>query len=50
MIRIDEFAQSLDSKTTRKGMDIFEILKDKGRISPDVNVPHHRELKEEDQK
>jgi len=49
MLRIDEFAQSVDSRTTRKGLDYFEILKDKGRLSPDANVAHYKDLETEEQ-
>jgi len=50
MLRIDEFAQSVDSNSTRKGLDYFEILKNKGRLNPDVNVKHFNDLEPEDLK
>jgi len=40
MMRIDEFAQSIDSETTRKGIDIFDILHKKG-----VSIPKSKDYK-----
>jgi len=34
MLRVDEYAQSLDPKTTKKGMSYFDILRGIGSLSP----------------
>ena len=48
MVRIDEFAQSVDSETTRNGVDIFDILHKKGRINSKLASKDYRELDEEE--
>ncbi len=35
MLRIDEFALSLDSDITRKGLDFFDVLRQKNSIETD---------------
>jgi hypothetical protein len=41
MLRVDEYAQSLDSKTTRKGKDYFDLLRASGALSPITNKDYH---------
>ena len=48
MIRIDEFAQSIDSDTTRSGIDIFDILRRRGRIGGNPDSKDYRELDDDD--
>ena len=37
MSRIDEYALSLDSQTTRAGKDFYDVLREKGKIGPEAH-------------
>ena len=41
MVRIDEYAFSLDPDTGKQGLDFFDILRSKGSVSPQT----HKDVK-----
>lgn len=50
MLRIEEYCQSLESETTRAGLDFFDKLRKMGRINPNESHKDFERLDEDDKR